>query len=167
MYQTIRKPDEQDEYLTDEGCWILELSNHADDPAVSIARARVSPGQTTKWHKVIGIEERYVMLHGNGRVEVGDMSPIAIGPGEVVSIAAGERQEGGPLFQQPSENEGENEVAESDATGNQNSAFNPEGWVPPNDDVEHLYSIHNWRTKENEKFGTIFKDFRINFNETL
>ena len=92
MYKTIRKPDEQDEYLTDEGCWILELSNDADDPDVSIARARVSPGQTTKWHKVIGIEERYIMLQGNGRVEVGDRSPIAVGPGEVVSISAGERQ---------------------------------------------------------------------------
>ena len=57
MRETIRKPVEQDEYLTDEGCWILELSNDAEDPAVSIARARVPPGQTTKWHKVIGIEE--------------------------------------------------------------------------------------------------------------
>jgi mannose-6-phosphate isomerase-like protein (cupin superfamily) len=92
MRKTIRKPDEQDEYLTDEGCWILELSNDEADPAVSIARARVSPGQTTKWHKVIGIEERYIMLHGNGCVEVGDMSPVAVAPGEVVIIPAGVRQ---------------------------------------------------------------------------
>jgi mannose-6-phosphate isomerase-like protein (cupin superfamily) len=92
MREKIRKPVEQDECLTDEGCWILELSNDAEDPAVSIARARVPPGQTTKWHKVIGIEERYVILQGSGRVELGNLAPAAVGPGEIVRIPAGDRQ---------------------------------------------------------------------------
>jgi mannose-6-phosphate isomerase-like protein (cupin superfamily) len=92
MREMIRKPVEQDEYLVDEGCWILELSNDAEDPAVSIARARVPPGQTTKWHKVIGIEERYVILQGSGSVEMGILAPTPVGPGEIVRIPAGDRQ---------------------------------------------------------------------------
>ena len=92
MREIIHKPSEQDEYLTDEGCWILELSNDADDPAVSIARARIPSGQTTQWHKVIGIEEHYIILHGNGRGELGNLVPITVGPGDVVRIPAGDRQ---------------------------------------------------------------------------
>ena len=37
------------EVLTDERCHILELSNSPDDPEMSIARARVEPGVTTRW----------------------------------------------------------------------------------------------------------------------
>ena len=88
----VLSPDERDEYLTDEGCWILELSNDVDDPDVSVARARVAPGQTTKWHQVDGTEERYVLLAGQGRVEIGDLSPRDVGPGQVVRIPAGVRQ---------------------------------------------------------------------------
>ena len=33
-------PSEEDEYFFEEGCYILELANRADDPAVSVARAR-------------------------------------------------------------------------------------------------------------------------------
>lgn len=40
------------EFDTPEGCFILELSNTPDDPAVSIARARVASGATTRWHRV-------------------------------------------------------------------------------------------------------------------
>ena len=92
MREAIRKPIEKEEYLADEGCWILELSNDAEDPAVSIARARVPAGQATKWHKVVGIEERYVILQGKGSVELGNMTPAAVGPGQVVRIPAGDRQ---------------------------------------------------------------------------
>lgn len=92
MHQAIHKSDQQGEYLTDEGCWILELSNDAQDPSASIARARVSAGQTTKWHRLINIDERYVILQGSGLVEVGDMAPTTVSPGDVVRIPAGERQ---------------------------------------------------------------------------
>ena len=37
------KPDQ--EYYFKEGCFINELSNAPEDPEVSIARARVEPGQ--------------------------------------------------------------------------------------------------------------------------
>ncbi|GAB6909507.1 hypothetical protein JCM12296A_53520 [Desulfosarcina cetonica] len=74
------------EYFFQEGCFILELANTADDPAVSIARARVTPGVTTRWHRLLGITERYVILEGRGQVAVGDQPPRTVGPGDVVTI---------------------------------------------------------------------------------
>ena len=63
------------EYFFVEGCYINELSNSANDPAVSIARARVTPGVTTHWHRLNNTTERYVILEGQGEVEIGDRSP--------------------------------------------------------------------------------------------
>jgi mannose-6-phosphate isomerase-like protein (cupin superfamily) len=74
------------EYATDERCHILELSNSAADQDLSIARARVAPGVTTAWHRVRGITERYVILEGTGRVEVGGMHAADVAPGDVVLI---------------------------------------------------------------------------------
>jgi len=47
-----------DEYYFEEGCFIHELSNDPDDPEVSIARARVAPGQITRWHYLRETSER-------------------------------------------------------------------------------------------------------------
>jgi mannose-6-phosphate isomerase-like protein (cupin superfamily) len=80
------------EYYFEEGCFITELSNTPDDPAMSIARARVPPGVTTRWHRVKGTTERYVILEGRGRAEVGDEAPREVGPGEVVLIPPSCRQ---------------------------------------------------------------------------
>lgn len=80
--------NEASEYFFEEGCFILELLNTPDDPDVSIARARVPPGVTTRWHRLQGIVERYVILSGNGRVEVGEQSPREVAAGDVVSIPA-------------------------------------------------------------------------------
>ena len=86
---SIRQPDETNEYFTDEGCYILELSNSADDPELSIARARVAPGVTTRLHRLDGVVERYVILNGRGRMEVGDLLPPQdVYPGDVVLIPA-------------------------------------------------------------------------------
>lgn len=84
--------DEADEYDTEERCFILELSNAASDEALSIARARVAPGVTTAWHRVIGTTERYVILDGAGRVEVEGLVPQAVTAGDVVIIPPGARQ---------------------------------------------------------------------------
>jgi mannose-6-phosphate isomerase-like protein (cupin superfamily) len=70
----------------------LELSNSPDDPAVSIARARVAPGVTTRWHRVRDTVERYVILEGKGRVEVGEAAPQEVGPCDVVLIPPACRQ---------------------------------------------------------------------------
>ena len=40
----------------------------------------------TAWHRLRGTTERYVMLEGRGRVEVGDLAPREVGPGDVVVI---------------------------------------------------------------------------------
>ncbi len=83
---------EEQELFIDEGCFILELSNSPDDPQLSIARARVIPGVTTRWHRLREIAERYLILEGSGVVEVGDAAPRAVGPGDVVLIPPDTRQ---------------------------------------------------------------------------
>ncbi len=83
---------EADEYPTPERCHILEVANDPSDPDVSIARARVEPGVTTTWHRLAGIDERYLIVAGRGRVEVGDGPPAEVSPGDVVRIPAGVRQ---------------------------------------------------------------------------
>lgn len=88
MEETIKRIDESNEYFTEESCFILELHNSPDDPEVSIARARVKPGVTTRLHRLHGVVERYVILEGAGRVKVGTLPPQEVQPGDVVLIPA-------------------------------------------------------------------------------
>ena len=90
MRTGLRRADESAEFFTDERCHILELSGGADDPELSIARARVEPGVTTQLH-VLDIPERFVVVSGQGEVEVGE-ERAAVGPGDVVLIPAGTPQ---------------------------------------------------------------------------
>ncbi|CAA6679431.1 MULTISPECIES: cupin domain-containing protein [unclassified Lentimonas] len=92
MQPTIQRSDESDEFETAERCSILEVSNDPDDPAVSIARARVAPNVTTEWHKLKGTAERYLIISGEGRVEVGELEPTDVHAGDVVRIPADTRQ---------------------------------------------------------------------------
>ena len=82
---------ERDEYWFREGCHITEWSNSEADPEVSIARARVEPGRTTRWHRLAGTTERYVILEGRGRAEVGDET-LEASVGDVVVIPPGQPQ---------------------------------------------------------------------------
>lgn len=82
----IRHVPLDQEYWFREGCHILELSNTPADAAVSIARARVAPGQRTRWHRLVATTERYVILDGEGRVEVGNLPPQTVVAGSVVVI---------------------------------------------------------------------------------
>lgn len=86
MKPIIKTSADSDEYYFVEGCFITELSNSDDDPAVSIARARVEPGVTTRWHRLAGTTERYVILEGEGRVELDDLPPCSVAAGDVVII---------------------------------------------------------------------------------
>lgn len=92
MRESIRRAADRTEYFTAEGCHILELSNSPDDPGLSIARARVAPGVTTRWHRVRDTIERYVILEGSGRAEIGGLAPQDVGPGDVVLIPPSCRQ---------------------------------------------------------------------------
>ena len=89
MNASFRYPDPCAEFYTAEKCHILELSNAPGDPDLSIARARVEPGVTTRLHRLAGIAERYVLLAGRGRAEIGDLPPQDVGPGDVVLIPPG------------------------------------------------------------------------------
>lgn len=83
--QIINTPDSE-EYYFEEGCFILELSNSAQDPQLSIARARVNAGMSTRLHRLKTLGERYVILSGVGIVEVGDLPAQTVSAGSVVII---------------------------------------------------------------------------------
>lgn len=87
----IHHAKDKEEYYFREGCHITEWLNHPDDPDTSVARARVEPGVSTRWHALDGITERYVILAGRGRVEIGELR-ADVGPGDVAAIPAGTRQ---------------------------------------------------------------------------
>lgn len=92
MQAEIRRRIAAAEFYTDERCYIRELANIEADPEASIAQARVRPGVTTRWHRLAGITERYVLLSGSARVEIGDLPAQQVGPGDVVLIPPGCRQ---------------------------------------------------------------------------
>lgn len=86
MKEKIKKQNLKEEFYISEKCYVTELSNSADDPEVSIARARVESGVTTRWHRLKGISERYFIISGKGRVEIGDMPPREVTAGDIVLI---------------------------------------------------------------------------------
>jgi mannose-6-phosphate isomerase-like protein (cupin superfamily) len=86
MQESIKHFNPSAEFYTSEGCYITELSNTPEEPDLSIARARVKPGVTTKWHRLRGTTERYYIIEGKGMMEVGDLSPQEVKTGDVVLI---------------------------------------------------------------------------------
>lgn len=93
MQAAIIRPDPAAAFFTAERCQILEVLNHAGDPAVSVAEARVAPGVTTQLHRLHGVVERYLMVSGRGRVNVGGLPSTEVGPGDMVVIPAGVPQQ--------------------------------------------------------------------------
>jgi mannose-6-phosphate isomerase-like protein (cupin superfamily) len=77
------------EYYFEENCFINELSNSDDDGTLSIARVTVKTGNTTRWHRLNGVEERYCVLQGSGDVYLGDQQKQPVCAGDVVLIPAG------------------------------------------------------------------------------
>ena len=92
MKPGIRRQNPGDEFYIAEGCHIIEVSNSADDPDASIARARLEAGKTTRWHRLVGTAERYVIVQGRGRVEISSLPPTDVSVGDVVLIPPGCRQ---------------------------------------------------------------------------
>jgi mannose-6-phosphate isomerase-like protein (cupin superfamily) len=86
MKPAILRFEIEREYFTDERCHINELSNHDGDADVSVAQARVAPGVRTRLHRLRNTVERYVILTGEGLVEVGDLEPATVTKGDVVLI---------------------------------------------------------------------------------
>ncbi len=92
MEAIVVRPDPGSEYPTDERCSILESWNRPGDPAVSVARARVAPGESTRPHRLRGVIERYVIVEGQGAVTLGDAAEKRVVPGDIVVIPAGVSQ---------------------------------------------------------------------------
>lgn len=81
-----------DEYYFEERCYILEYLNDERDPGLSITRARVPAGITTRWHRLRETSERYLIQQGRGLVGVGDDPVREVGPGDVILIPPMVRQ---------------------------------------------------------------------------
>ena len=86
MKAKIKKQNLKAEFYIAEKCFITELSNSVDDPEVSIARARVEPGVTTRRHRLKGTTERYFIISGKGIVEIEDLPPQEVTSGDIVLI---------------------------------------------------------------------------------
>lgn len=90
MDEHVVRAGSGDAVMTRERCTIRELANVPAIGAFSLAESRVAPGVTTELHR-LAVDEWYVVTGGSGRVEVGGKS-TPVGPGDVVSIAAGTAQ---------------------------------------------------------------------------
>jgi mannose-6-phosphate isomerase-like protein (cupin superfamily) len=88
----VKRQTDVQEVRTTEGILILEIANDPGDESVSIARARVEPGKTTKWHRVKNTDERFIIVSGAGRVEVEGLDPTDVRVGDVVRIPSGALQ---------------------------------------------------------------------------
>lgn len=92
MKEAISLVESKEEiYLEKEDCYIIENSNTPDDSGLSIAQTRVKAGVTTRWHSLRDTSERYVIISGKGRMEVGNLVQDVV-PGDVVIIPANIRQ---------------------------------------------------------------------------
>lgn len=88
MRPEVMKSDVTSEFKTEERCYIVETANDSGDELISIARARVEPGVTTAWHKLKGVSERYIIVSGQGCVEIDNLDPVDVTEGDVVRIPA-------------------------------------------------------------------------------
>ena len=94
MKPKIVKATSLKEFLTPERCFIFENWGFvtSGDKAVSIARARVRPGVTTRAHHLEGIQEIYLIAKGKGKVQIGDLEPTTVAKGDTVIIPEGTSQ---------------------------------------------------------------------------
>ena len=88
MKPSIVNSSTSPEVLIAEGCFIIEVWNTAQDPTLSIARARVVPHTETLWH-YLDFDERYFISEGTGVMEVEGESPVIVKPGDVIAVPAG------------------------------------------------------------------------------
>ncbi len=70
----VYRTNKLQEFYTDERCFITEILNNEENRDISMAKARVAPGQTTQRHSLKGIEEIYYVLQGQGIVTIDDQS---------------------------------------------------------------------------------------------
>lgn len=91
MHPALISAPGRGEFATRERCHIEERLNDPAVPDVSLARCRVEPGITTECHR-LSVAEWYVVVAGQGYMEVGGDPAFAVGPGDAVAIPAGVSQ---------------------------------------------------------------------------
>jgi mannose-6-phosphate isomerase-like protein (cupin superfamily) len=94
MKPTIVKASSLKESLTPEGCFVSEnwgLVSYGDK-TVSIARARIEPGITTKPHHLESIQEIYLITKGKGKVQIAGLEPTNVEEGDTIIIPDGTSQ---------------------------------------------------------------------------
>jgi mannose-6-phosphate isomerase-like protein (cupin superfamily) len=84
----IRLFDSGKEFYIDEGCFVVEQTEPEEDPDLSIARCRLHAGKSTRWHRLRQTTERYVIVSGEGLVEIGSLPPTRLSSGDTVIIPA-------------------------------------------------------------------------------
>ena len=87
----ITESSENEEY-TLERLFITEMWNRVEDPDVSIAKAKVKPGVTTALHYLDGVDEKYIIISGEGVMEIEGLALAEVSPGDVVVIPANSAQ---------------------------------------------------------------------------
>lgn len=92
MKSGILRYHPETEFYTEEACYITELLNRPENADLSIARARVEPGVTTQWHTLDETVERYLILEGEGKMELGERDSETLSEMDIVNIPAGCRQ---------------------------------------------------------------------------
>jgi len=89
MKPRIVKAHDSKETLTSERCFVAE-NYSADD--ISVAQARVKPGITTVSHHLEGVNEIYMIVSGEGQVDIGELPSTKVNAGDLVVIPAGTSQ---------------------------------------------------------------------------
>lgn len=91
MEPKIVKKETDKEFYVDERCFIINSSGPGDK-IMSIIVVKVEPGVVTASHYLEGIDERYLIISGKGRMELGELPPEEVESGDVVYIPAGTKQ---------------------------------------------------------------------------
>jgi mannose-6-phosphate isomerase-like protein (cupin superfamily) len=89
MKHRIVKADQLRETKTIERCFVAE---NWSSNKISIARARVRPGTTTRVHHLKGVDEIYLITKGHGVVEIGESDPAEVETGDTIYIPSGTSQ---------------------------------------------------------------------------
>ncbi len=74
-------------FYTQERCTISEYMNAPESPHVSVARCCVAPGVTTQLHS-LPVGEKYILLQGQGVMELAQTQKFPVAVGDVVIIPA-------------------------------------------------------------------------------
>lgn len=83
---SIQRPGDVPESYIEERCYIAEYLNNDAEQNLSVSRARVEPGAVTALHLLKGTAERYIIVAGEGEMEINGKIWGSVWAGDVVNI---------------------------------------------------------------------------------